>query len=102
MACGVPVVATDVGDARAIVHDLGEIVPARDPAALAAAIDRCIPSSPERRHKLGAAGRERIVARSSLAAMVARSEALLVETLAAAQPARTSRPVELSTRIRDE
>jgi glycosyltransferase involved in cell wall biosynthesis len=38
MACGVPAIATDVGDARAIAGESGIIVPAREPCALAAAI----------------------------------------------------------------
>jgi glycosyltransferase involved in cell wall biosynthesis len=40
MACGLPVVATDVGDASRIVADTGLIVPPRDIAAMVAAIQR--------------------------------------------------------------
>ncbi|MDN5842130.1 MAG: glycosyltransferase [Alcaligenaceae bacterium] len=42
MASGVGVVATDVGDAAAIVGNLGWVVPARDPAALSGALDAAV------------------------------------------------------------
>ena len=42
MACGVPCVVTDVGDAPAIVDDTGEVVPPRDPVALGAGARRAL------------------------------------------------------------
>jgi len=46
MACGVPVVATDVGDCGRIVCDCGWIVPPKKPEALAAAIGQAIAALP--------------------------------------------------------
>jgi glycosyltransferase involved in cell wall biosynthesis len=40
MACGVPVVATDLGDVKEIIAECGEVVPPREPAALCAAWER--------------------------------------------------------------
>lgn len=56
LACGVPVVATDVGDCRAIIGPCGEVVAPRDPAALCAAWRRVLSE------QLGAAARARAVA----------------------------------------
>jgi glycosyltransferase involved in cell wall biosynthesis len=59
MSSGLPVVATDVGDvARVLGEECGVLVPARDPAALARALDELL-GDPARRERLGAAGRIR-------------------------------------------
>jgi glycosyltransferase involved in cell wall biosynthesis len=59
MACGLPVVATDVGGNRELLEPgvTGELVPAADPAALAEAI-LGYAADPLRARQAGRAGRE--------------------------------------------
>ncbi|MGH7032059.1 MAG: glycosyltransferase [Stellaceae bacterium] len=79
MSCGVPCVATDVGDSAEIIGHTGLVVPPRDPSALAAAWERLVVLGSEGRRALGAAARERILRCYDLAAVVRRYEALYDE-----------------------
>jgi glycosyltransferase involved in cell wall biosynthesis len=76
MACGIPCVSTDVGDARRIIEDTGLIVPGRDPASLADAMIDLIDRGPAARAALGRAARERIEKTYSLPRIVERYIAL--------------------------
>jgi glycosyltransferase involved in cell wall biosynthesis len=63
MSCGLPAVATEVGDARMIVGDAaGLLVPAGEPAALAAAVRMLAAEGREARAKRGREARARILA----------------------------------------
>lgn len=76
MACGLPAVATEVGDARRIVGETGLIVPPRDPKALATAIRRLLDEPAEARAARGQAARRRIVEAFSLDRLIGAYEAL--------------------------
>jgi glycosyltransferase involved in cell wall biosynthesis len=78
MACGVPCVVTDVGDSALIVGETGEVVPSRDPAALAYSIRTCI----ARLSGIGASGsaRQRILEHFGVARL-AQSTAEALEQL---------------------
>ncbi|MFE2425168.1 DUF3492 domain-containing protein [Streptomyces sp. NPDC059373] len=58
MACGRATVSTDVGAVREVIGGTGLVVPPRNPRALAEACVALL-RDPERRHRLGAAARER-------------------------------------------
>lgn len=76
MACKRPCVVTDVGDSARIVGRCGAVVPPRDPAALATAIERAghALEQPGPATQLGAAARARIVETYSLEALLWNSE----------------------------
>ncbi len=82
MACEVPTVVTDVGDARELVGDSGIVVSPSSPDALAAAWDRVIAEGPAARGRRGAAGRERVCRAYSLSAASRRYRTLYDEFLA--------------------
>ncbi|HUO84036.1 MAG TPA: glycosyltransferase [Thermoanaerobaculia bacterium] len=70
MACGIPVIATDVGDTAWLVGaNTGMIVPPSDPKRFADAM-MAMAASPDARREAGRLARERIVGSFSLGAMV--------------------------------
>jgi glycosyltransferase involved in cell wall biosynthesis len=60
MSCGVPCIATDVGDSRFVIGDTGLIVPPREPAGMAKAILTLAKLGQDGRRKLGQAARDRV------------------------------------------
>ncbi len=77
MACGVPCVVTDVGDAAIMVGDTGQVVPPSDSEAMAGAWARLMELSDEDRHRYGLAARNRIIELYSLERMVEQTSNLL-------------------------
>lgn len=70
MACGVPCVATDVGDCREIIGNTGVLVSPLDSSALASGLLALLGKSAAELQSLGRAARERIQARYSLSSAV--------------------------------
>jgi glycosyltransferase involved in cell wall biosynthesis len=75
MACGTPCVTTDVGDSAIAVGELGIVVPRRDPAALATAIQTALQMTADL-----AALRSHVASRFSVDQLVAATERALVTT----------------------
>ena len=82
MSCGIPCVATDVGDSAAIVGDTGTIIPPRDPKALAAALIAKLELPPPVRDHQGALARQRIEELYSLGTVIRQYEQLYEATAA--------------------
>ncbi len=76
MLCGVPCVATDIGDCAKIIGDAGRIVKPSDPHALADAMADILQMPSEERAGLGERARSRICERFGLQDMVLRYEQL--------------------------
>ena len=70
MACGVPCVATDVGDSAVIVAESGLVVPPRDSGSLTEALAAILQMSSEKRIAMGCAARERIEEHYGLGSIV--------------------------------
>jgi glycosyltransferase involved in cell wall biosynthesis len=81
MACGVPCVATDVGDSSFLIGDTGMVVPPKDPQALADAWDRLLHLSAEERLSLGERARQRVQQLFSIVQIAHRYEDLYDQIL---------------------
>jgi glycosyltransferase involved in cell wall biosynthesis len=83
MACGLPVIASDLPGIRAVVSDgeHGDLVPPGNAAGFAAALDRIAALPPAERAALGAAGRARAEANYGWPGIVERLEGIYTEAL---------------------
>jgi len=59
MACGIPCVVTDIGDSASIVGKAGEVVPTRNPKALANAWEKVAKLGLEERKQLGVVAKQK-------------------------------------------
>ena len=80
LACGIPCVATRVGDSEGLVGSAGRTVPPGDLAAMTTALQELLTLTSAARRELGELGRQRMEAAFSLRA-VARHYELLYESL---------------------
>nr|WP_209280211.1 glycosyltransferase [Desulfobaculum xiamenense] len=79
MACGVPCVVSDVGDARALVGETGIVVPRGDASSLVRAMADMLSLPESERSERGLRARERIAERYSLRVATARQASLYRE-----------------------
>jgi len=76
MACGVPCVATTVGDTALLLADTGRLVPPQNPTRLAGALLEILALAPAARVALGLRARARILEHYTLAHTLAAYAAL--------------------------
>ncbi|PGM73301.1 glycoside hydrolase [Bacillus cereus] len=76
MSCGIPCIATDVGDSKWIISETGFIVPPNDPQSLAEGLLKILDLPLDERQKLGIKARERIVQNFSIEIVVKKYETL--------------------------
>ena len=96
MACGVPCVATDVGDSALMIGATGKIVPPSNPAALMAGWKQLLELEPAARAELGAASRKRVRELFDLDAVTRRYEAVYHELAQSSDDAATKMNPKLS------
>ncbi|MBF0176878.1 MAG: glycosyltransferase [Magnetococcales bacterium] len=87
MACGVPCVATDVGDSTLLIGATGRTVPSQNPEALADALVALLDLPDEERQALGHHARARILADYALERVVHQYQAFYREILSLPAPA---------------
>lgn len=81
MACGVPCVTTDVGDCARLLEGVGEVVPVRDAAALAAAWEKMLRLSPAERQSVSERSRQRVLEHFTIAQAARQYEETYTELL---------------------
>ncbi len=79
MACEVPCVTTDVGDAAAIVADPERVLSPKDQSAMVEVVDRMLQLDKQQRQKIGQAGRARILENYPIAKIVKQYEDLWID-----------------------
>lgn len=72
MACGIPCVATDIGESKEIIGGAGEIVSPHDPEALARACHGLLLLDPSSRSSLAVLARQRVVDNFDITAVLQR------------------------------
>jgi glycosyltransferase involved in cell wall biosynthesis len=86
MACGVPCVATDVGDAADIVGDTGVVVPPGNAGALARGLAEIIDLGPHGRKTLGQRARQRVEEKFSIPTMIEAYKSLYQDIVDGSRP----------------
>ncbi|MBF0137497.1 MAG: glycosyltransferase [Magnetococcus sp. DMHC-1] len=86
MACGVPCVATAVGDSALLIGDSGRTVPAQNPDAMAEALLAILQLAPAERQKLGERARAIILADYALSRVVDQYQAFYQEMVSPSPP----------------